>query len=65
MLSASSERLRMRVLQASLAVMLLLAPLSGCFGIGGDSGLFGEEDEKEPLRLNHIQMEGTHNSYHI
>ena len=45
--------------------MLLLAPLSGCFGIGGEDGLFGEEPEKKPLRLNHIQMEGSHNSYHI
>ena len=45
--------------------MLLLAPLSGCFGIGGEGGLFGEEEEKDPLRINHIQMEGTHNSYHI
>jgi len=55
----------MRVLYGILAVMLMAAPLSGCFGIGGSGGLFGEEEEKEPLRLNHIQMEGTHNSYHI
>ncbi len=45
--------------------MLVLVPLSGCFGIGSEGGIFGDEPEKEPLRLNHIQMEGTHNSYHI
>ncbi|MEC9263684.1 MAG: Ca2+-dependent phosphoinositide-specific phospholipase C, partial [Candidatus Thermoplasmatota archaeon] len=55
----------MRALHGILAVMLMAAPLSGCFGIGGSGGLFGEEEEKEPLRLNHLQMEGTHNSYHI
>jgi hypothetical protein len=49
MLGAPSGRLKMRLLQGILAIMLLLAPLSGCFGIGGEGGLFGEEDERESL----------------
>ena len=42
-----------------LTVLLLLTGLSGCFG---------EEEKEEPLeeiRLNHLRMKGTHNSYHV
>ena len=46
-------------LVASLfSLMLLAVTLSGCMGIGGDGGLFGEEESREPLRINHIQMDG-------
>ena len=27
--------------------------------------IFDDSPEQEPLRINHIQMEGTHNSYHV
>ena len=42
---------------------MLAAPLAGCFEMlpgGGD-----DSSEPEPLRINHIQVLGTHNSYHI
>jgi hypothetical protein len=48
-----------------LAALMTASMLSGCLGVGSDDGLFGGEESKEPLRLNHIQMKGTHNSYHI
>ena len=44
----------------SLAALLLLTGLSGCFG---------EEPEEDPpleeIRLNDLRMKGTHNSYHV
>ena len=30
--------------------------------LGSGDGVF---DEPEPLRINHIQVLGTHNSYHV
>ena len=42
---------------------MLLTPLAGCLGsINSGDSIF---DEPEPLRINHIQVLGTHNSYHI
>ena len=55
----------MRGVALLIASLALTASLSGCMGIGGDGGLFGGEEPREPLRINHIQMEGTHNSYHV
>ena len=52
--------------QAALAVTLLfVTSFTGCFGVESGDSLFNEDDEKEPLRINHIQMKGTHNSYHV
>ena len=43
--------------------MMLSAPLTGC--IGNNSEQSNEkDDELTPLRINHIQVKGTHNSYH-
>ena len=55
----------MRKTALLLASLMLAGSLGGCLGFDGGSGLFGEDEPKEPLRLNHIQMKGTHNSYHI
>ena len=44
---------------------MVMASLTGCFGSDSGNGGFGGDGEKEPLRINHIQMKGTHNSYHI
>tara|TARA_B110000438_G_scaffold295669_1_gene339050 strand:+ start:1706 stop:2725 length:1020 start_codon:yes stop_codon:yes gene_type:complete len=45
----------------SLIILLLLTSLAGCFG--------GEEPDSTPpledIRLNHLTMKGTHNSYHV
>jgi len=52
--------------QAPLLVALMLASsMGGCLGFGGGDGIFGEEEPRDPLRINHIQMKGTHNSYHV
>ena len=48
-----------------LASLMVTSSLGGCLGLNGSGGIFGEEEPKEPLRLNHVQMKGTHNSYHI
>ena len=42
---------------------MLSAPLAGCLdSISSGDGIF---EDPEPLRINHIQVLGTHNSYHI
>ncbi len=56
-----------RMAKQALLVAALMAATSmgGCFGVGSGNGLFGEEEQRDSLRINHIQMKGTHNSYHI
>jgi hypothetical protein len=49
----------------ALVISLLTAPLSGCLGLVGDDTGGPEEDILTPLRINHLQMKGTHNSYHL
>ena len=52
--------------QAPFLVALMLATsMAGCMGVGGGGGIFGEDEPRDPLRINHIQMKGTHNSYHV
>jgi len=51
----------MRTTAIVLCLLILLAPFGGCLGLGMDS----EESEPEELRINHIQVLGTHNSYHL
>jgi len=54
------------VKQSMLVVaMIAMTSLTGCFGLGSDDSISGSEPEKNPLRINHIQMKGTHNSYHV
>ena len=51
---------------AILAVVLVLSPaLSGCLGTDVLPSILNNTPDQEPLRINHIQMEGTHNSYHV
>ena len=53
----------MRVSIWIFTLMILTAPLAGCFGnYSEDSN--DEDSESTPLRINHIQVKGTHNSYH-
>ena len=61
---SSNNSLRMRRQPALVVALLILTSFAGCFG--AESGpRINEDDEKEPLRINHIQMKGTHNSYHV
>ena len=55
----------MKETAVSLTVLLLLTSLTGCFG--EDEVEMKVEVIEEPLeeiRLNHLRMKGTHNSYH-
>lgn len=53
----------MRSTALAIILLMLAAPLAGCGGIfGSGDDVFSEP---EPLRINHIQTLGTHNSYHI
>ena len=51
----------MRTTALALCCLMLAAPLAGCMDIFGADA----DEESEPLRINHIQVKGTHNSYHI
>ncbi|MBJ84439.1 MAG: hypothetical protein CMB52_02845 [Euryarchaeota archaeon] len=44
-----------------LAVLFLLTSFAGCFG---EEEMEIEEEPLEEIRLNHLRMKGTHNSYH-
>ena len=51
---------------AVLAAILTLSPMiGGCLGTDLVPSLIDDSTENDPLRINHIQMEGTHNSYHV
>ena len=64
-ISSSNNSTRMRKQAPLLVTLMVMASLTGCFGSDLGNGGFGGDGEKEPLRINHIQMKGTHNSYHI
>ena len=51
---------------AILTTILMVSPiLSGCLGTDVLPSILDNTPDQEPLRINHIQMEGTHNSYHV
>lgn len=51
---------------AMITLLMLLTPLSGCLNNSEDiSPSSDNQDLEELLRINHIQMKGTHNSYHV
>ena len=64
-ISPSNNSTRMRKQAPLVVTMMVMASLTGCLGSDSGNGIFGGDTEKEPLRINHIQMKGTHNSYHI
>ena len=64
-ISFSNNPIRMGRQAALTVTLLVVASLTGCFGAGSGDSIFGEGGDNEPLRINHIQMKGTHNSYHV
>lgn len=64
-ISPANNSTRMRKQAPLVATLIVMASLTGCLGSDSGNGIFGGDSEKEPLRINHIQMKGTHNSYHI
>ncbi len=55
----------MRARALSLALLVLLSSFVGCLGFDWFDDSDNEEETKTPLRINHVQMKGTHNSYHV
>ena len=49
----------------SVMIMLLAAPLSGCFSSDAMADNVNHDFPDPDLRINHLQMKGTHNSYHV
>ena len=50
----------------TITFLLMLTPLSGCLNnSGGTATPSDDQDSEGLLRINHIQMKGTHNSYHV
>ena len=49
----------------SVMIMLLLAPFSGCFSSDAMADDLNHNIPDPDLRINHLQMKGTHNSYHV
>tara|TARA_B100000900_G_C20600386_1_gene725276 strand:+ start:2760 stop:3788 length:1029 start_codon:yes stop_codon:yes gene_type:complete len=54
----------MKAVSGTLVLIIVVASFSGCLTDSEDKKSADEEDFT-PLRINHIQMKGTHNSYHL
>ena len=51
---------------ATITLLMMLTPLSGCLNQSDSTPATSDYPNSEGLlRINHIQMKGTHNSYHI
>ena len=55
----------MRSLALILSCLMLCASLGGCLGAQEQEETTSEPTDTTPLRVNHIQVKGTHNSYHL
>ena len=49
----------------SVLIMLLVAPVSGCLSSDAMADDLNHNIPDPDLRINHLQMKGTHNSYHV
>ena len=55
----------MRLHALSLAALMLLSSFAGCLGFNESEDDDVEEPTATPLKINHVQMKGSHNSYHV
>ena len=55
----------MRSLALILSCLMLCASLGGCLGAQEQEETTSEPTDTTSLRVNHIQVKGTHNSYHL
>ncbi len=55
----------MRSLALILSCLMLCASLGGCLGAQEQEEITSEPTDTTSLRVNHIQVKGTHNSYHL
>jgi len=54
----------MKTITCIITLIMIAGSMSGCLSMGEDSKEISEDD-LTPLRINHIQVKGTHNSYHL
>ena len=47
-----------------MVLIITAGSISGCLS-QSEEKISDEEEDLTPLRINHIQMKGTHNSYHL
>ena len=47
-----------------MVLIITAGSISGCLS-QSEGKISDEEEDLTPLRINHIQMKGTHNSYHL
>ena len=55
----------MRGMAVLAAILVLSSMLGGCLGTDLIPSLTDDSPDEDPLRMNHLQMKGTHNSYHV
>jgi len=54
----------MKTLTAIITLIIITGSMSGCLSLT-DKTEENNDDDLTPLRINHIQVKGTHNSYHL
>ena len=54
----------MKTLTAIITLIMIMSSMSGCLSLT-DKTEENNDDDLTPLRINHIQVKGTHNSYHL
>lgn len=54
----------MKTLTAIITLIMITGSMSGCLSLT-DKTEENNDDDLTPLRINHIQVKGTHNSYHL
>ena len=65
-LETGSKASRIKSPVAMITLLMLLTPLSGCLNNSEETSPSSTSQDLEGLlRINHIQMKGTHNSYHV
>ena len=55
----------MRGMAVLAAILVLSSMLGGCLGTDLIPSVTDDSPDEDPLRMNHLQMKGTHNSYHV
>ena len=54
----------MKAISVIMVLIIAAGSVSGCLS-DSERQMSDEEEDLTPLRINHIQMKGTHNSYHL
>ena len=54
----------MKAISVIMVLIIAAGSISGCLS-ESERQMSDEEEDLIPLRINHIQMKGTHNSYHL